>query len=136
MVSLGILRGLCPHLPLVHKGDCHGVTGSLKYPSLQPAVALLVHRIPRWQVIWHQPPCGARSDKPAQTMKDLSEAMVTLRGVLRHEDQIGGDKGPFIVTHISRIGLAFHVAKIASLRSKCITPSRVIPCIPVLIGAE
>ena len=62
----------------------------------------------------HHPPRRARSDNPAQAIKDLAQAVLPLRGVFGHEGQIGGHKGPFVVTDITGVGFPFHTASVAS----------------------
>jgi hypothetical protein len=41
----------------------------------------------------------------------------------RHEGQIWGNKGPFVITDITGVGFTFHPASLASSRRKCIIPS-------------
>jgi hypothetical protein len=85
-----------------------------EHARLEPAVALLVHRMPGGQVVRHYPPCRVRADDPMQAVKHLTQALVPLWGLFGHEGPIRGHQGPFVVTHISGIGFAFHTASVAS----------------------
>ena len=49
---------------------------SIKHPGFEPALALLVHRMPGEQVMGHHPGRGARPDDPAQAIEDLQQAML------------------------------------------------------------
>jgi hypothetical protein len=46
--------------------------------GLEPALALLVHRMSGRQIVRHQAPRGPRSDDPAQAIEDLPQAMLAL----------------------------------------------------------
>ena len=53
----------------------------VKHAGLEPALALLVHRRPRRQVMGHHPPRRACPDNPAQAIKDLAQAVLPLGGL-------------------------------------------------------
>jgi hypothetical protein len=74
-----------------------------QYTGIQPALTSLAHRIPRWPIMRHQAPGRAPSDDPAQSIKCFAQAMCTLRGLGRYEGQIGGDKGPRVITDITEL---------------------------------
>lgn len=95
-----------------------------KHAGLQPALAWLVHRIPRRQVMRHQAPCSARPYDPAQPIEHLAQAVRTLRGICWHAGHLGGHKSPLIITDITGVCFAFHATSLASSERKCITPSR------------
>ena len=96
----------------------------IAYFSREPALALLVHRMPGRQVMEHHPPRRARPDNPAQAVEDLVQAVLPLGSTFGHEGQRGGHQGPLVVTDITGVGFAFHTASLASSRRKCITRSR------------
>jgi hypothetical protein len=87
-----------------------------EHPGFEPTLALLVDRVPRWQIMRHQPPRGPCADDPAQAIEDFSQAMLALGSLFGYEGQIGGDKRPFIITDIAGVGVAFHTASVASAR--------------------
>jgi hypothetical protein len=95
-----------------------------KHASLQPALALLLHRIPQWQILGHQTPGGDRPHYPAQALKDLADAVLTLGGVFRHAGHREGDQGLLVIIDITGVCFACHTASLAAARPKCITPSR------------
>src|SRR5262245_14461053 len=95
-----------------------------KDAGLQPALALLVHRVPGRQVMGHQTPRRARSDQPTQAVEDLPQAMLALGSIFGYEGQIGGYQSPFFIANITGVGFAFHTASVASEGHECITPSR------------
>ena len=62
---------------------------------------------------------GAGAHDPAQGIEDLAQVMAALRGIVGHQGQIGGDKGPFLVSHIGRVrfageNLSFHPPSVPS----------------------
>ena len=71
-----------------------------------PALRLLVDHFPWRQVIGHHAPQRARSHQPPQAIQDFAQTVHTLRRLLGHEGQIGGDKGPFIITDIAGVGFS------------------------------
>ena len=101
-----------------------GMHAGCKHSGLVPALTLLVHRMPRRQVMRHQAPHGAGSHDPAQAIAYLPQAMVVLRSVFRREGQIGRHKSSFVVIDITGVCFAFHTASLAASIRKCITPSR------------
>ena len=72
----------------------------------QPAPGLLVDGLPRREVGRQQPPGRAGAHDPAQGVEDLAQVVTPLRGVFPHQRQVGGHEGPFVITHVGRIGLA------------------------------
>jgi hypothetical protein len=81
----------------------------VKDPGLEPALALLIHRMPGRQVMRHHVPCHPCSDHPAQAIKDLAYAVFPLGGVFGHQSQIRGDQSPFLIADITGICFACHI---------------------------
>jgi hypothetical protein len=63
----------------------------------------------------HHTPRRPGSDNPPQTIKDFAQAVLTLRGVFGHEGQIGGHKGPFVITDIAGVRFSFHDPSLSSV---------------------
>ena len=84
-----------------------------EHPSRHPALRLLVHRVPRRQVIRHHPPCRTRPHNVAQAVEDLAQRVVALRSILLHQRQVRRRKRPFIVTYVARIGFSFHAPSLS-----------------------
>jgi hypothetical protein len=59
-------------------------------------------------------PRGTRSDHPSQAMQDFAQAVLTLRRIFGHEDQIGG-KGPCVITDFGEVGFSLHTSSLASV---------------------
>lgn len=72
----------------------HGVEDA----GLAPALALLVHRVPRRQIMRHQTPGHSGADEPPQAIEHLAQALVTLRDVFGHAGHRGGHTGSFVIT--------------------------------------
>jgi hypothetical protein len=47
--------------------------------------------------------------------KDFAQAMVALRGLFGHEGQIGGYKGPFVITDVCGVRFSFHTPSLSSV---------------------
>jgi hypothetical protein len=82
--------------------------------GLEPALTVLIHRMPRWQIMRHQTPSRPRTDDPAQAIADLPQAMLTLGSGCGHASQVRGYQGPCLVGDITRVRFAFHPASVAS----------------------
>jgi hypothetical protein len=93
----------------------------VKHAGLAPALALLVHRRPGWQVMRHQAPRHPRSDYPGQTMKHLAPAVRPLGRLFGHQGQVWGYQSPFLITDITRICFARHSAGLTERWRVCHT---------------
>jgi len=71
-----------------------------------PALRLLVDGLPRREVGGQHAPLGTGTDDPAQRVVHLADRVPALRRVFDHQTQIRGDKCPFIVGYIGRLGIA------------------------------
>ena len=91
--------------------DRHG----FKHTGLEPSLALLIHRVPGWQIMRHHAPRRPCTDNPAQAIKHFPQAILTLRGLFGHEGQIGGHKGPFVSTDVAGVRFSFHTSSLASV---------------------
>ena len=85
----------------------------LKHARLQPAVGLLIHYVPRRQVVRHQPPTRPGAHQPAQAIEDFTQTVLALGRRFAHQGQIWGDKRPLVVTDIARIGFSVHALSLA-----------------------
>src|SRR5262249_46478199 len=77
----------------------------LEYSCVEPALGLLVHSIPRRQVIRHHAPLSSTSDYPSQPIEHLSQAVLPLRSVFGHQRQVRGDERPLIIGYIAWVWL-------------------------------
>jgi len=98
----------------------------LEHVSLQPALHLLIHRMPRRQVVGHHAPLhtGAHDvalgghdvalggHDVAQAIEHLAQGALPLRGVFRHQGQVGRHKRPFVVVYVTQIGFSRHALSI------------------------
>jgi hypothetical protein len=57
-----------------------------------------------------------RPPDPAEAIEDLPQAMFALGGIFSSEGQVWDHQGPFIITDITGVGFAFHIASVASSR--------------------
>ncbi len=78
----------------------------LEDPGGYPPLDLLVDGLPRREVVGHHAPWRAGPHDPPQGVKDLSEVVDALRGVLADQRQVGSDEGPFFVRNVRGIGLS------------------------------
>jgi hypothetical protein len=98
-------RRLCPPLGQAqHRAQV--MDEVFEHARAQPALRLLIDGGPGRQVVRQQAPLRAGAHDPAQAIEDLAQGVLALRGVFRHQRQVGGHQGPFLVTHIARIGCA------------------------------
>jgi hypothetical protein len=79
-----------------------------KHSGFQPALRLLVDRVPQGQVVGHHAPGRTGTHEIAQTIEDLPQGMLALRGVLGHQGQVGGNERPLVITHVTRICFLVH----------------------------
>ena len=112
----------------LNKSDQHPQVGDGRCDParLEPALRLLVGSSPGWEIVRQLPPAGTRPGSPrtyapAQGVENLAQRLLPLRRVRCHQGQGGDDEGPFLVTDITRIGLAsvcpFHGASRAHTES-------------------
>lgn len=92
----------------------------LEAAGLQPKAALLVDHLPRWEVVGQQSSGRTRSDNSAQSVEDLLQAVLELRGGLSHEDKVPCGETPLFIADINRIRLSWHCSNIRI----CTKPSR------------
>src|ERR687889_1503493 len=69
----------------------------LEDARFEPPLRLLVDRLPRRQVVGHVAPRRAGAYDPPQSVEDLAQIVLALRGVLSNECQVGGNKCPLFV---------------------------------------
>ena len=55
---------------------------------------------------------GATQRPPAQVIEDLTQVMVVLRHLFRHQGQVGGHNGPFVITNITGVRFSFHTSSV------------------------
>ena len=77
-----------------------------KTTRAQPALRLLLHGVPRRQIVGHHPPRTTRAHKPPQPVEEFAQGMFALRRVFFHQRQIRRAERPLFVAHITRITLA------------------------------
>ena len=74
--------------------------------GFNPAHALLVDGVPGRQVMGDEPPGCACAYHPAQGVEDFTKRMLALGGILGHQGEVQGDKGPLVIRHVAGISLA------------------------------
>jgi hypothetical protein len=105
----------------------------LEHVSLQPALHLLIHRMPRRQVVGHHAPLhtGAHDvalgghdvalgghdvalggHDVAQAIEHLAQGVLLLWGVFRHQCHVGRYERPFVVAYVTQIGFSRHAPSI------------------------
>lgn len=82
---------------------------------LHSAAALLVDRLPRWEVVGQQTQRCASTNQLAQGVKDFAQVMAALRRRLFHQRQIRASEAQFFVADVRRVGLAGHSRALTSL---------------------
>jgi hypothetical protein len=78
---------------------------SLKAARLHPAPRLLVDGGPRREVARQVAPGRSGVGQVAQRVEDRAQIMLALQGIKGQQAQVGRDKRPFVVAHITGIGL-------------------------------
>ena len=83
-------------------------------PGAQPALGLLVDRLPRGEVVRQHPPFRPCAHDPAQGVEDLAQVVVAPGSVEAHQGQVREDELPLGIGDIGRIGLALstHAASV------------------------
>jgi len=84
------------------------VDDSFKAARPHPALGLLMDHRPGWQIMGQHAPGGAGTHRPAQSIEHVAQRIGALRGIFRHQGQVGGHKGPFVITHVARISFSVH----------------------------
>jgi len=92
----------------------------LEHARREPACRLLMHRVPRRQVVRHHPPLRACSYYPPKPVEDFPQAVFPLWRVFPHQCQIWRYKRPFFVTYVAWI--CFSVVH-PPILPKCMTGS-------------
>jgi len=98
----------------------------LEHLGLDPALRLLVDRVPRRQVV-HHAPTRARPDDPARPVEHLAQRVLALRRVLLHQRQVRGHERPLVIAHVARVrlpGRRFHRGCPSSLQPARIAAPR------------
>ena len=72
----------------------------------QPPHRLVVHGVPRRQVVGHRPPRDAVAHHAAQAVERLAQQVGTLPGGLGQQGQVGHGQRPFFIGDIGRVRLA------------------------------
>ena len=80
-------------------GHAHG----FEHAGRDPALRLIVHRMPEWKVARQQPPGRPSAHQPAQRVKDGPQVVPALRRVKRQQRQVRGHKGPLLFRAVGRI---------------------------------
>lgn len=57
---------------------------------------------------------GPRPHEPEQPIEDFTQTMRPLWRVCGYEREIGALKGPFVITGVAGVGIAFHTFSVAS----------------------
>ncbi len=79
------------------------VRHGFKTARLDPALRLLMHRIPRRQVVGDHPPGTSRPNHVTQRVEESAQSVITLRRLFFHQGQIRSAKGPLLIAHIARV---------------------------------
>jgi hypothetical protein len=77
-----------------------------------PAMGLLIYRLPRRKVRRQPSPASPRRTCPhdvAHRVEHVAQVVATLGYGLGQQAQIGGDKGPFFITDFAGIGTSAHI---------------------------
>lgn len=85
----------------------------LEDACLQPALRLLIDRLPRGQIIGHQPLRSTCAHQPAQPIEHFEQTVHALRGRFGHQGHIGGHEDPFVITDIARVRFPFHTPSVS-----------------------
>jgi hypothetical protein len=72
----------------------------------QPALRLLINDVPGRQIMRHHAPSRSRAHHPAQAVIHFSQAILSLSGILGQQRQIRRDESPFVVAHITWVGIS------------------------------
>ena len=107
------------------RARCTEPVEALQRPRPSAGAGFAERRRPRRQIVGHHAPGRPRADDPTQSIKDLAQRVVALRGVFGHEGQGRSDEGPLLVAHIAWIGFACHAESIPRLSPRCITGSSI-----------
>lgn len=92
-----------------------------KTTRAHPAAGLLIHGVPRRQIVRHQPPRTARARQPAQAIEEFAQRVLALWRVFLHQRQAGNADEPFFLTHVAGISFspARHPKRTAQLYLQC-----------------
>ena len=108
------LRGILMDYPFFNE-LLAGVEHAACDAGLQPALSLLVHRLPRRKFMRDQPPGGTCTRHPAQCIEHQAQVVLALPGMGGHQSQIGRGKRPFFIGNIGGIRAGrLHPATIAA----------------------
>ena len=84
----------------------------------EPALGLLIDRLPRRELVRQIAPLGAGAHEPAQGVVHLPQVVRALRRIGPQQRQIGRDEGPLLIGHVGWIGGAgrgrFHAPSLPS----------------------
>jgi hypothetical protein len=78
----------------------------LETAGFEPALGLLIYRVPGRQIVRHQAPESTAAHQPAQAIEDFAQVMVTLSGIQAQQGQDGGDEFPLFITDVAGVRLA------------------------------
>jgi signal transduction histidine kinase len=82
----------------------------VEHARRDPPLRLLVHGRPRRQVVGHHPPSLAAAHDVTHAVEYLAQVVLTLRGVLGHERQVGRHEVPLLVRHVAGVRLPCHAS--------------------------
>jgi len=98
--------------------DLQVMDHGFEYPSGNPALRLLIDRLPGREVNRQHPPGRPDPDDPAQGVVDLAEIVNALRGIGAHKGEIGRHERPLLIGAIGGIRFAdrfrFHLPSVPS----------------------
>jgi hypothetical protein len=78
--------------------------------SSQPMLRLLIHGMPRWQVMGNHPPGNSCSHHATHRVIHFLQVIVPLPGIFGQQRQIRSDEGLFFVAYITWVWLSGHHA--------------------------
>ena len=88
-----------------------------KSARFEPALRRLLDRCPWRQVMRHHPPLCCGSHEPAHPTLHFPQGVFALRGLFRHQRQVGCHKSPFIIASITGVGLSFHTPSLPKVHN-------------------
>ncbi len=88
----------------------------LKAAGFQPALGLLLDRVPGRPVMRPLSPLRSRAYDPVHAVERFAQTVVPLRRIVAHPGQIRCRKRPFVIPHITWLTFSFHVRTLQYIR--------------------
>lgn len=82
------------------------VDQALEAAGPQPTLRLIVHGVPRRQVMWHRTLNHAITNHVERPVEHLPQAVITLTGGLGQQRQVSGNQRLFFIADIGRVSAA------------------------------